>query len=66
VRKTILLVATLALIAAGMGIWKMSPRGAAKVNAVATGDLSLARMSPLEMMKEHGKALPSAKDIEPF
>jgi hypothetical protein len=66
VRKATLLVATLVLIAAGIGIWKMSPRGAAKADAVSTGDLSLARMSPLEMMKEHGKALPSARDTEPF
>jgi hypothetical protein len=54
------------LIAAGIGIWKMSPRSSAKVDAVSTGDLSLARMSPLEMMKEHGKTLPSAGNIEPF
>jgi hypothetical protein len=66
VRKTILVVSAMVLIAAGIGIWKMSPRGAAKANAVSTAEPSLARMSPLEMMKEHGKALPSARDIEPF
>jgi hypothetical protein len=66
VRKTTLVVSTIVLIAAGIGMWKMSPCGAAKVDAVSTGDLSLARISPLEMMKEHGKNLPSAGNTEPF
>ena len=65
-RKTTLVVMTTFLIAAGIGILAMLTHVAADPRQDSTDKPAIAAVSPLEIMKEHGKNLPSAKSAEPF
>jgi len=67
-RMTLSFVAAV-LIAAGIGTWATLRYHAAKPDSVATGSVgspSIARMAPIEIMKERGKDLPAAKNVDPF
>lgn len=68
-RKTTLAVAAVLLVAAGVGIGEMLAYVAAKPETVATGstgDPAVAKMAPLEIMKDRGKELPTSSHGEPF
>jgi hypothetical protein len=60
------IVATGFLIAAGIGIWAMFAYVAADPERAAAAKPAIAAVSPLEMMKAHGKNLPPADNVEPF
>jgi predicted short-subunit dehydrogenase-like oxidoreductase (DUF2520 family) len=67
-KKTLAFVAVV-LIAVGIGTWATLRLLAAKHDTVATGSVSspsIAKMSPLEIMNERGKDLPTAKNVDPF
>jgi hypothetical protein len=67
-RMTLSFVAAV-MIAAGIGTWATLRYHAAKPDLVATGSVgspSIARMAPLEIMKERGEDLPAAKNVDPF
>jgi hypothetical protein len=60
---------TAALIGAGLGSWATSRYLAAKPDTLATGQVggpSIAKMAPIEIMKERGKDLPTATNADPF
>jgi hypothetical protein len=64
-----LAVITVAVLAAGIGAWTMLAHVAAEpeiVSTVSTGDPAVAKISPLEIMKERGKDLPTTKNGDPF
>jgi hypothetical protein len=68
-RKTTLAFVAAVLIIAGVGTWATLRHLAAKPDAVATGSVgspSIAKMAPLEIMKERGKDLPTAQNADPF
>jgi hypothetical protein len=65
-KLTLVILTAVVLIAAGIGIWETSPHVAAKPEIVPTGDPSIARMFPMEIMKERGKDLQSGKTEDPF
>jgi hypothetical protein len=57
------------LIGAGIGSWATSRYLAAKPDIVGTGQLgspSIAKIAPIEIMKERGKDLPTATNADPF
>jgi hypothetical protein len=64
-----LAVITVAVLAAGIGAWTMLAHVAVEpeiVSTVSTGDPAVAKISPLEIMKERGKDLPTTKNGDPF
>jgi hypothetical protein len=68
-RRMNLALLTAALIGAGIGTWATSRYLAAKPDTVATspvGSPSIAKIAPIEIMKERGKDLPTAKNVDPF
>lgn len=68
-RKMTLSLVIAALIVAGIGTWATLRHLPNKPETVATGSIaspSIATMFPLEIMKERGKGLPAAKNVEPF
>jgi hypothetical protein len=68
-RKKTLAFVTMVMIAVGFGTWATLRYLAAKPDTVATGSVSspsIAKMSPLEIMNERGKDLPTAKKVDPF
>jgi hypothetical protein len=68
-RKTTLFFVTAALITAGIGTWATLRYLAAQSDTVATGSVGgplIGKMAPLEIMKERGKDLPAAENVDPF
>jgi len=68
-RRMNLALLTAALIGAGIGTWATSRYLAAKPDTVATGQVgspSTAQISPIEIMKQRGKDLPTAENVDPF
>jgi hypothetical protein len=65
-RRMTLAVMTTLLIAAGFGILAMLTHVAADPKRDSTDRPAIATISPLEIMKEHGKNLPSATHADPF
>jgi hypothetical protein len=68
-RKTTLSFVTAVLITAGIGTWATLGYLAAKSEVVPTGSIgspSIGKMAPLEIMKERGKDLPTAENVDPF
>jgi len=68
-RKTTLFFVTAVLIIAGIGAWATLRHLAAKPDAVAIGSVggpAIAKMAPIEIMKERGKDLPTTKHADPF
>jgi hypothetical protein len=63
-RKRTVLIGT--LIAAGIGISAILTYVAAHPTRVSTAKPAIATMSPLEIMKQRGKDLPPAENVEPF
>jgi hypothetical protein len=64
-----LAVITAVVLAAGIGIWTMLAHVGAEpeiASTVSTGDPAVAKISPLEIMKERGKDLPTTKNGDPF
>ena len=65
-RRMNLIVLTAAVIAAGIGISITLVHVVAKPETSSGVAPSIANMSPLEIMKERGKNLPTATNAEPF
>lgn len=65
-RKTTLVVVMGSLIAAAVGIWATLTYVAANPERASTAKPAVATVSPIEIMKELGKNLPPAKDVDPF
>jgi len=65
-RRMTLIVMITSFIAAGIGILTMLTYVTADPERASTEKPAIATMSPLEMMKEHGKNLPAAKNVDPF
>jgi hypothetical protein len=65
-RRMNLIVVTAAMIAAGIGISITLVHVVAKPETSSGVAPSIANMSPLEIMKERDKDLPTATNTEPF
>jgi len=64
-----MILAFVTLTATGIGTWATLRYLAAKPDTVATGSAgipSIAKMAPMEIMKECGKDLPVTKNADPF
>ena len=68
-RRMTLTFVTAVLIAASIGTWVTLRHLAAKPDTVTTGsvgDPAVAKMAPLEIMKDRGRDLPTAEHADPF
>ena len=65
-RKITLVIVTVVLIAAGIGIWAASAYVVNNPETTSTGKTSTAAMSPFEIMEKHGKNLPPGQSGDPF
>ncbi len=65
-RKTTLVAAAAALIAAGIGLWAAVAHIATNSATASTDTPATAAMSPFEIMKKTGKELPAGQSGDPF
>lgn len=65
-RRMTLIVMTASIIAAGIGIVAMLAHLSANPKRDSNDKPAIAAVSPIEIMREHGKNLPPAKTVDPF
>jgi hypothetical protein len=65
-RKMTLVAIVVVLIAAGIGIRGVLVHVAATPETSSTGAPAIAAMSPIEVMKDRGRGLPSSQNGDPF